>query len=112
MPQASLARGNELYDWLVQPTLTWSSATLAGNTTSELTASIPGLQPGDYCDMFLLNSAMTTGLQTTNMRVSAANTLAVTWVNTTGGSLTIPVGPWQLNIVRPESAGNLPATAA
>ena len=111
MPQASLARGNEAYDWLILPTITWSAATLAGNTTSELTATINGLVVGDYFDMFLNNAAMTTGLQTTNMRISAANTLAVTWVNTTGGTLTIPVGPWLANIVRAESFANLVGTA-
>src|SRR6267154_3519624 len=111
MPQASLARGNEIYDWLVLATITWSSATLAGNTTPELTATIPGLQMGDYCDMFLSNAAMTTGLQISNMRVSAANTLAVTRVNTKAGVLTLQTGPWLMNIVRPESVANLVGTA-
>lgn len=112
MPQTTLARGNELYDFMLAPTITWSSATIAGNTTSELTATIGGLQVGDYCDAFLSNGAMTTGLQISNMRASAANTLAVTWVNSTGGSLTVPVGPWLMNVVRAESFATLPTTAA
>lgn len=109
MPQTSIARGNELYDWLTQSSFVWSSASIA-STTSELTAPFPGVQVGDYVDMYLVNAAMTTGLTISNIRVSAANTIAVTWV-ATSGTFTIPTGPYIVNIVRAESYTNLPATA-
>ena len=109
MPATTIGRGNLVYDWLILPTLTWSAATVA-STTSELTATIPGLQVGDYVDMMLPNAAMTTGLTISNVRVSAANTLAVTWV-ATSGTFTIPTGPWQINIGRPESVANLSPNA-
>ena len=110
MPQTTVGRGNIIYDWLIQVTLTWSSASVA-STTSELTATVPGLQVGDYVDMYLPNAAMTTGLTLANIRVSAANTLAVTWI-ATSGTFTVPTGPWLMNICRPESVGYLPNSAA
>lgn len=112
MPQTTVGRGNLLYDWVVlAPALVWSSASLS-STTSELTASLPGLLPGDMIDMSLPNSALTTGLTIANARVSAANTIAVTWV-AASASLTIPTGPWLFNVGRPEGgSANLPATAA
>jgi len=112
MPQTTIGRGNVVYDWLISPTITWSAATVGATTTAELTATIPGLQVGDYVDLYVQNAAMTTGLAITNVRVSAANTLAVTWVNTTAGGLTVQTGPWLMNIVRPESVANLVGTAS
>lgn len=111
-----IAYGNEIYDFIMAPTsvvgavlgtLAWSSATLS-STTSELTTTIPGLLPGDVVDLYL-GAAMTTGLQIANVRVSAANVLAVTWVAATA-ALTIPTGPWTANVSRPES-GALPPNA-
>ena len=111
MPQTTIARGNELYDWLCGVTVTWSGS-VGATSTAELTCTVPGLLVGDYVDMYLSTQALTTGLSITNMRVSAANTMAVTVVNATAGALTPPVGPWTLNVVRPENPNNLPASAA
>ncbi len=112
MPATTVGRGNILYDWLVFPaTVTWSSTALS-STTSELTATVPGLQVGDYVDMFLTDRAMPTGLTFSNIRVSAANTLAATWIAATA-SLTIPTGQWILNVCRPEGGtASLPVSAA
>jgi|HubBroStandDraft_2_1064218.scaffolds.fasta_scaffold468852_2 hypothetical protein len=114
-----LAYGNEIYDLVIAPsspanasgTLTWSSATLGATTTSELTTTVLGLLVGDLVDLYLTSGPMTTGLQIANVRVSAANVLAVTWVNSTAGSLTIPTGTWSANLTRPESASSLPPNA-
>lgn len=113
-----VAYGNTTYDSIIAPTsaagaipgtLAWSSATVGANTTAELTTTIPGLLLGDVVDLYLNNAAMTTGLQIANVRVSAANTLAVTWVNASGGSLTVPTTSWLANISRPEGGtGSLP----
>lgn len=112
------AYGNEIYDLVIAPTsvagavpgtLAWSAATVAGSTTLELTTTIPGLLLGDICDLYLVSGAMTTGLQIANVRVSAANTLAVTWANATGGALTVPTATWNANVSRPEGgSGSLP----
>lgn len=108
------AYGNEIYDLIIAPTsqagaalgtLVWSTATLS-STTAELTTTIAGLQLGDIVDIYL-GAAMPTGLSTSNVRVSAPNTLAVTWIAATA-SLTIPTGPWSANVTRPENPGLLP----
>ena len=111
------AYGNELYDFIIAPAspgnapgvLTWSTATLS-STTAELTTTIQGLLVGDLIDLYLTSGAMTTGLTIANTRVSAANTLAVTWI-AASASLTIPTGTWAANITRPESPGLLPTSA-
>ena len=104
--------GNEIYDMVIAPTsasgaaagtLAWSATTVNATTTAELTTTIPGLIVGDIVDLYLISGAMTTGLQIANVRVSAANTLAVTWVNSTGGGLTVPTATWNANVSRPES---------
>jgi hypothetical protein len=101
MPSNTIARGNTLFETLIYlPTVTWSSATLS-STTSELTATVPGLQDGDVPYLMLQNSAMPTNLSYSNVRVSAANVLAVTWIASAGG-LTIPTGPWVVGVIRPE----------
>jgi hypothetical protein len=117
-----VAYGNTIYDTIIAPTsaagatpgtLAWSAATVAANTTSELTTKIPGLLPGDVVDLYLNNGPMTTGLQIANVRTSAADTLAVTWANSTGGALTVPTSSWLANISRPEGGlGSLPPNFA
>lgn len=113
-----VAYGNSTYDSIIAPTsvagavpgtLAWSAATVAATTTSELTTTIPGLLLGDVVDLYLNSGALTTGLQICNVRVSAANTLSVTWVNATGGALTVPTTSWLANVSRPEGGtGALP----
>lgn len=110
MPATTIARGNELYDYLCLVTFTWSGS-VGATSTAELTASLPGLQLGDYVDMYNNTAALTTGLSITNIRVSAANTLAVTVANTTAGALTPPTAGWLVNVVRCESFQNLPTNA-
>jgi hypothetical protein len=106
-----VAYGNEIYDSIIAPTsvagaapgtLAWSATTVAATTTSELTAKVPGVQLGDAVDLYLTSGAMTTGLQIANVRVSAPDTVAVTWVNATGSPVTVPTATWLANISRPE----------
>jgi len=120
MPQTTIGRGNELYDWLVQPaTLTWSG-TVGATSAAELTATLQGVNAGDCLASFDYNppsgTAITTalpyGLSANNFRIVSANTISVLWTNTTAGALTPPAGPWYINIVRPENPNNLPVTAA
>lgn len=100
MPGNTISRGNTLYEVVLYlSTVTWSSASLT-NTTSELTATVPGLQDGDFPYLMLQNSAMPTGISYTNVRVSALNTLAVTWAAT--GTVTVPTGPWAVGVIRSE----------
>lgn len=107
MPQNTIGRGNMLYDWLIQPSLTPSP--VGANTTAEQSFTIPGLQLGDFVDVNC-NSGQTVGIGIVNVRVSANNTLAVQFVNSTGGSLTPTSGLYNINISRLEGT-SFPATA-
>ena len=110
MPSTTLQRGNLLFDALINPTVTWSG-TVGATSTAELTATINGLQVGDVISGAITLAAMTTGLSYTNWRVSAANTVAVTWVNATAGALTPPT-VWLLEWIRPENPTFIPTSAA
>jgi hypothetical protein len=58
---------------------------VAANTAPEQTFTVPGLQVGDSLD---INKPSTqAGLSIGNVRVSAANTLAIQYVNTTAGAI-------------------------
>jgi hypothetical protein len=103
MPSTTISRGNVLFETIVYlPTVTWSSASLT-STTSELTATVPGVVVGDFPYLMLVNTAMPANISYTNVRISAANTLAVTWAVT--GTVTIPTGPWAVGVLRPEVTG-------
>lgn len=121
MPGTYAARGNELYDFVVQvPSFTWSSATLTTATASELTASFPGLQANDCITMVYNPPAGTAvtavggmpyGVTYDNTRCVTNGVLSVLWENSTAGTVTLPTGPFLFEIVRPEAPGNLPNTA-
>jgi hypothetical protein len=61
-------------------------AAVGANTTAEQTFAVPGLQVGDSID--INKASHQAGLSIGNVRVSAANTLAIQFVNTTAGSIT------------------------
>lgn len=119
MPGTTLARGNELYDWLIGPvTVTWSAQATTVAAT-DLTCTVAGLTVGDQVSLSYnppvgtsVVTAMPYGLSYDNVRVLTNNTLNVLWTNTTAGGLTPPTTNWYMTIVRPENPNNLPTTAA
>ncbi len=84
MPINDVVRGNILYSELISVTL--SPASVANATSAEQTFTVQGLQVGDFINV----SKPTTqaGLGIVNSRVSAANTLAITFMNTTAATIT------------------------
>lgn len=60
-------------------------ASVAINTTAEQTFTVPGLAVG----MFVMVSkpSLSAGLGVSTARVSAANTIAITFINATGGAI-------------------------
>lgn len=70
--------------FIIRQTLT--PAAVGANTTAEQTFNVPGLQVGDSLD--INKASHQVGLSIGNVRVSAANTLAIQYVNTTAGSIT------------------------
>jgi hypothetical protein len=68
---------------VIKQTLT--PASVAANTTAEQTFTVNGLQVGDSVDVNKASHQV--GLSIGNVRVSAANTLAIQYVNTSGAAI-------------------------
>lgn len=89
MPGPSdLARGNIAGQFLLGVPL--SPAAVGANTTAEQTFTVSGIQVGDEINV----SKPTTqaGLGIVNNRVTAANTIGITFSNNTGGGITPTAG--------------------
>lgn len=84
MPINDVVRGNVGLKYILNVTL--SPVSVANATAAEQTFTIGGLLTGDWVEV----SKPTTqaGLGIVNSRVSAANTLAVTFMNTTAATIT------------------------
>jgi hypothetical protein len=87
-------------------------AQVAANTTAEQTFTVNGLLVGDFVEVNKPTNQA--GLGLANFRVSAANTLAITFSNNTGAGITPTAGEsYQLLVVRPLAsalAAGLPST--
>ena len=66
--------------------ITLSPAAVLANTTAEQTFTVNGLVPGDMA--VVTKPTAQAGLGIVGSRVSAANTLAITFSNNTGSSIT------------------------
>jgi hypothetical protein len=85
MPSAATSElGNTSISAILSFTFTWGAAT--ANTTSEQSVTIPGLVVGDWVNV--VKPTFQAGIGVVGCRVSAANTLAVAFVNGTGGGIT------------------------
>lgn len=80
-------------------------ASVAANTTAEQTFNVPGLKLGDV--VTAVKPTNTAGITVGNVRVSAVDTLAVTFGNHTAGALDPVSETWLLRIDRDEG-GPLP----
>lgn len=65
---------------------TITPTSVSANTTSEQTFSVPGVLPGDSID--INKASHQAGLGITNVRASAANVLAITFMNNTASPIT------------------------
>lgn len=72
-----------------------SVATVA---TAEQTFTVPGLLVGDQ--VTVSPPSITAGVAPVCARVSAANTLAITFINSTGGALVPAAGVYRITVVR------------
>lgn len=111
MPGTELSRGNILYSWCIAPTLA-SSGGIGANTTTEVSYTIQGIQVNDIVDFYPL-VAITGGISVGTIRVSAANTILIAYVNSTAATLSLTPGQCQMMVTRPELPLTLlPTTAA
>jgi len=96
----SYVTGNLVKQSVISVTL--SPVAIVLNTTAEQTFTVNGLLPGD---MVLVNKPTTqAGLGIVGSRVSAANTLAITFSNNTAASITPTAAQAYLVLVsRPDS---------
>lgn len=83
-------------------TVTIDPASVATITTAEQTFTVPGLKTGDLA--FVNKPSLTAGLGVAGVRVSSANTLAITLVNPTAGSVDAASESWSVLWIRPESS--------
>jgi hypothetical protein len=101
-----VVRGNVLKLFAVS--VTWNPAAVATITTAEQTVTVPGVKVGDLVVAYN-KPTNTTGAMPVNARVSAADTVAVSFVNPTAGSVDPASEAWTFVIGRPEAPGALPA---
>lgn len=106
MPSTTLARGNAISTFYIQPSLT--PAAVAANITAAQTFTIAGLLTTDHVAIACATD-QTAGVFIADVRVSAANTLSVQFGNITAGSLTPTAGNYIIDVIRIE--GSYPATA-
>lgn len=99
---ATLPRGNIIMAALIAPVL--SPASVANATTAEQTFSVSGLLVGDV--VAVTKPTAQAGLGIAGTRVSAANTLAITFSNVTAATITPTASEaYTVRVYRPE---NLP----
>lgn len=77
---------------------TLTPVAVATITCAEQTFTVPGLVVGDA--VTVSPPSITAGVAPVCARVSAANTLAITFCNPTAGSLTPAAGTYQISFVR------------
>lgn len=93
--------GNVQAIWILSVSL--DPASVAANTTAEQTFTVPGLRVGDRV-LTVNKPTLSAGLGIVNHRVSAANTLAVTFSNNTGSGIDAAAENYTIVVVRPDSA--------
>lgn len=74
---------------------------ISGNTASELTFTLPGLLTSDVV-ISVVKPTLTAGLDIGNTRVSATNTVAITFQNSTASPIDPPAENYTFVIFRPE----------
>lgn len=100
MPGPSdISLGNLQLDMLLAVSLT--PVSVAANTTAEQTFTVNGLIVGDF--VLVQRATSQAGLGIVGARVSAANTLAVTYVNASAGPLVPTAEQYIINVNRREN---------
>jgi hypothetical protein len=97
---AGILNGNVFGSYVVTASLT--PVAIATITTAEQTFTVAGLRVGDH--VTVNPPSITAGTGIVGVRVTAANTLGLTFVNPTVGSLTPAAGTYTLVVTRPEGA--------
>lgn len=105
---ANIAFGNVSNSFVVQVPVV-AGAAIGAATSVERTYTVLGLRVGDIVTPNK-PSAFTAGLGLVSARVSAADTLAMTFMNATAGGLSIQAENWLVQVDRPayDSVSQIP----
>lgn len=87
--------------------ITINPASVATITTAEQTFTVPGVKVGDF--IFVSKPSLTAGLGVSTARASAADTIAITFVNPTAGAIDAASEVWLVMVARPEVTPDLDA---
>ena len=93
-----IPRGNVRALFMID--VVFNPASVATITTAEQTTTVVGLKVGDM--VISQKPTNTAGVGVVNCRVSAADTLAVTFVNPTAGSVDAASETWRFLVIRPD----------
>lgn len=69
-------------------TVTINPASIAAATSAEQTQAVTGITTADKC--ILIKPTLTAGVGIVNVRASAADQIAITWMNATAGAVDPP----------------------
>jgi len=83
--------------------VTIAPASTTNGTTVEQLFTVPGLQPNDQVSLSA-GFAYSSLVDWVNVRVSAANQIAIAFSNNTAGVLTAPTGIYIVEVNRPDPA--------
>jgi hypothetical protein len=110
MPMSTtIARGNVGFEAVLQVTIS-PPTTVSANTTVESTYTVPGVVVGDFLE--INKPSHLAGLSIGNIRASAANTIAIQWVNSTTSSITsVPNELYLIAVTRFDSVPQIPPAA-
>ncbi len=97
-----LAEGNT--DRLKVITVAFDPFAIGAATTAEVAATVPGVLPGDF--VWVNKPNIQAGLGIAGCRVTQANTVAVTFVNATAGSINPPLETYLFMVLRPDATLN------
>ena len=96
-----IARGNIILEMLFAVPLTPNGGTaIAANTSVENTYTLPGVALNDFLE--INKNTHQTGLSIGNIRASAANTIAIQWINSTTASITPTADTFLIALTRAE----------
>lgn len=89
-------------------TATVDLGSVAANTSEEETATLSGVNLGDV--VICINSSLNAGQVIADVRVSAANTIILQVINTTGSGIDAASKTMTFLVVRPENPNSIPTT--
>jgi hypothetical protein len=82
-------------------TVSITPVSVAANTTAQQSFTIPGVRVGDL--VVAISPSLSAGVGVEGARVTAENTVAITFQNSTAAGVVPAAGAYQFLAVRPES---------